>query len=163
MGYQVYYDIQQVGYPGWWIFGVGAFFISVGMIFFLARNNRSFNSMFESSDLQSKVMPIVAVIFGMIGLGAGALNYSHFAELRNAARNGEHEVAEGRVKEFVPMPAGGKGDESFVVNGQRFSYSEYDLTKGYNQTQNQGGPIREGLQVRIAHVNGEIIRLEIAR
>jgi hypothetical protein len=163
MEYQVYYNLQQTGYPSWWIFGVGLLFISVGTIFFLARNNRSFNSMFESSEFQRKVMPIFAIIFGMLWLGAGALNYSYFAELRNAAQNGKAKVVEGPVKEFVPMPYEGHADESFVVNGHRFAYSDYDLTKGFNQTQSHGGPIREGLQVRITYIDDKIIKLEIAK
>jgi hypothetical protein len=159
MEYQVYYDIQHVAYPGWWIFAVGLLFISAGVVGFLARNTPRFGS----SMFQRKVMPIYIVIFGLIGIGAGWLNYSTFAELRDAARNGKTGVAEGQVKEFVPMPDHGHGSESFVVNGHRFSYSDYDLTKGFNQSQSHGGPIREGLQVRIEHVDGKIIKLEIPK
>jgi hypothetical protein len=36
------------------------------------------------------------------------------------------------------------------------------VTQGFNDSQNHGGPMREGLRVRIADVNGEIARLEIA-
>jgi hypothetical protein len=163
MEYRVYYDIQQVAYPGWWIFAVGLLFISVGAVTFLARNNEYFSSRLWSSKFQRKVMPIYLLIFGLIGVGAGWLNYSNFAELRDTTRNGKAEVVEGLVKEFVPMPYHGHGKESFVVNGHRFSYSDYDLTKGFNQSQSHGGPIREGLQVRIAHVDGKIIKLEIPK
>jgi hypothetical protein len=104
MEYRVYYDIQQVAYPGWWIFAVGLLFISVGAVTFLARNNEYFSSRLWSSKFQRKVMPIYLVIFGLIGVGAGWLNYSNFAELRDATRNGKAEVVEGLVKEFVPMP-----------------------------------------------------------
>ena len=36
MDYQVVYDIQQVWYPGWWIFGVGIVCLLLGLalIFF---------------------------------------------------------------------------------------------------------------------------------
>jgi hypothetical protein len=163
MEYRVYYDIQQVAYPGWWVFAIALFFISAGAVAFLARNNKKFSSRYRSSDLQRKVMPIFAIIFGLLGVGAGWLNYSNFAELRDAARNGKAEVVEGQVKEFVPMPYQGHANESFVVNGHRFSYSDYDLTKGFNQSQSHGGPIKEGLQVRIEHVDGKIIKLEIPK
>ena len=49
------------------------------------------------------------------------------------------------------------------MNGQYFSYSDYDLTKGFNQTQSHAGPLKEGVQVRITHVDGSIVKLEIAR
>ncbi|MGH9970245.1 MAG: hypothetical protein ACREBG_20950 [Pyrinomonadaceae bacterium] len=61
------------------------------------------------------------------------------------------------------MPFEGHADETFVVDGHRFSYSDYDETKGFNRTQSHGGPMREGLQVRITHVDGSIVKLEIAR
>lgn len=60
-------------------------------------------------------------------------------------------------------PYSGHARETFVVNGQYFSYSDYDLTQGFNQTQSHGGPIKEGLQVRITHVDGSIVKLEIAQ
>jgi hypothetical protein len=162
MEYRVYYDIQQVIYPAWWVMAVGLLIISIGATLFLARNNKVFNSVFESSGFQKTVMPIFAIIFGMIWVALGMLSYPTFAGLRNAARDGRYEVVEGQVREFVPMPYEGHARESFVVDGHRFSYSDYDLTMGFNQSRSHGGPIREGLQVRIAHVDGKIVKLEIA-
>jgi len=37
------------------------------------------------------------------------------------------------------------------------------VTAGFNNTLSHGGPIHEGLRVRIADVDGAIARLEIAR
>ena len=107
-------------------------------------------------------MPIVISVFGSLWIGGGILNYSNFANLREAARNGSVEVAEGKVEQFVPRPPERHAQETFLVNGQYFAYSDTDLTKGFNQTRSHGGPIKEGLQVRIAHVNGSIVKLEIA-
>ena len=61
------------------------------------------------------------------------------------------------------MPHQGHSLESFEVNGHRFAYSDYIVTAGFNNTQSHGGPIREGLQVRIVAVDGRIARLEVAR
>ena len=108
-------------------------------------------------------MPIFSCVFGSLWIGAGIINYSNFASLRTAAQNGAVDVVEGKVEQFVPMPWSGHANETFVVGGQYFSYSDYDMTKGFNQTQSHGGPIHEGLQVRIAHVNGSIVKLEIAQ
>lgn len=108
-------------------------------------------------------MPVFIIFFGALLVSVGCLSYSSFVGLRDAARSGKVEVAEGQVKEFVPMPYEGHANESFVVNGHRFEYSDYDLTKGFNQSQSHGGPIREGLQVRITYIDDKIVKLEIAK
>jgi hypothetical protein len=57
----------------------------------------------------------------------------------------------------------GRGAESFAVNGHRFSYSDSVVTSGFHTTVALGGPIREGLYVRIACANGLIPRLEVGK
>ncbi len=163
MDYQVAYDIQEVMYPGWWIFGVGILFVSIGLGIILFGDSNVLDSIIEKSTKQRVVIPIVSCIFGALWIGAGVINYSNFANLRGAARNGSTEIVEGKVEQFVPMPSGGHANETFIVNGRYFAYSDYDQTKGFNQTQSHGGPMREGLQVRITHVDGPIVKLEIAK
>ena len=163
MDYQVAYDIQEVMYPGWWIFGSGIFFLSVGLGTIFFGDSKLLNSIIESSTKQRLVMPFLSCIFGALWVGAGVINYSNFANLRAAARDGSTEIVEGKVEQFVPMPYTGHAQETFIVNGRYFAYSDYDQTKGFNRTQSHGGPMKEGLQVRITHVDGSIVKLEIAK
>ena len=163
MDYQVAYDIQEVMYPGWWIFGVGIFFLSVGLGVIFFGDSKLLNSIIERSTKQRLVMPFLSCIFGALWIGTGVINYSNFANLRAAARDGSTEIVEGKVEQFVPMPYTGHAQETFLVNGSYFAYSDYDLTKGFNRTQSHGGPIKEGLHVRITHVDGSIVKLEIAK
>lgn len=79
------------------------------------------------------------------------------------AQLGRCDIIEGRVEHFHPMPAEGHEMERFEVQGVEFSYSDYVVSAGFNNTASHGGPIREGLPVRICHRDGEILRLEIAR
>ena len=69
-------------------------------------------------------------------------------------------IVEGPVTSFHPMPYSGHDYESFVVNGVGFKYSEA-VTSGFNNTASHGGPIHEGLMVRIWHYKGKILRLDI--
>jgi len=163
MEYQVAYDIQQVTYPGWWIFGSALALCSAGTAALLLRDNPTYKSIFDTTGIQRTLIPIFIFAFGLLWVALGTLNYSHFANLRNTARNGGAEVVEGQVKEFIPMPYQGHARETFVVNGHPFSYSDYDETGGFNHTQSHGGPMKEGLQVRITHVDGSIVKLEIAK
>ena len=152
MQYQVVFDIQQNWYTGWWISAIGIAIIALPIIVFYARTS------------MSKRMQFGPVVFGMLILGLGMMNFFSFIALRSAARNGNYEVVEGPVKQFVPGPfQGRKHPESFVVNNYRFSYEDNYSALGFSQTRKLGGPIKEGLQVRIAHVEGTIIKLEIAR
>lgn len=163
MDYQVAYDIQNVMYPNWWFFAVPLLMFSVGLAIIFFADREPLNSIIESSTKQRVVMPILLCVFGSLLIGAGIVNYSHFANLRTDAANGSTEVVEGKVEQFVPMPYHGHADETFIVNGRYFAYSDYDLTKGFNNTQSHGGPMKEGLQVRITHVDGSIVKLEIAK
>lgn len=79
------------------------------------------------------------------------------------ATSGNCETVEGPVEHFHPMPAEGHDMEHFDVRGVEFSYSDYVVTAGFNNTASHGGPIRQGLPVRICHRDGEILRLEVAR
>jgi hypothetical protein len=81
-----------------------------------------------------------------------------------AARDPTTPVVEGRVEGFQPAPAEGHQDETFTVGGVRFAYSDYVITGGFNQTQSHGGPIHEGVAVRIHYIPGPnvIVKLEIA-
>ena len=79
----------------------------------------------------------------------------------NAVRNHRAQVIEGVVTDFKPMPYTGHAMESFAVNGVRFEYSDFVITAGFNNTSSHGGPIREGLPVKIWYSGGEILRLDI--
>ena len=108
------------------------------------------------------LIPLSVTGFGLLWLFIGSLNYAHFASLRSLARSENIDVVEGTVTQFVPAPFESHAQESFVVNGHRFAYSEHDETTGFHQTQAQGGPVREGQRVRIAYSGRDILKLEIA-
>jgi len=94
---------------------------------------------------------------------AGTTIISRSLDASEALHGGKCEVVEGRVENFHPMPSGGHDTERFEVNGTHFSYSDFMVTAGFNNAASHGGPIREGLQVRICHQSGVILRLEVAR
>ena len=50
------------------------------------------------------------------------------------------------------MPDGGHKMETFSVDGVKFEYSDYLITKGFHQTSQRGGPITgNGQKVRISY------------
>lgn len=75
---------------------------------------------------------------------------------------GQYSVVEGPVTNFHPMPSTGHQNEAFLVNGAQFSYSDFDGSPCFNNTASHGGPIREGISVRIAYWGNCILKLEVA-
>ncbi|SRR6266436_6128365 len=88
-------------------------------------------------------------------------SYVGKAEGVKALRSRNYSTAEGRVHDFHPMPYEGHAEESFTVAGHRFSYSDYVETHCFNNTSSHGGPMREGLLVRISYSDNCILRIEV--
>ncbi len=105
---------------------------------------------------------IGAVAFGVVALGVLSL-VSQNTALRGALKAGRAVIVEGTVSDFAPQAPDGHGPESFVVSGHRYEYSSSVLSAAFNQISGQHGPIRNGLPVRIADVNGQIAKLEIQK
>jgi hypothetical protein len=160
MGYEVAYDILDAGYRYWWFPGGGVLFIVIGS--FLVKFRKT---------ISPKAPRAFVNIFAFFFLGFSCLwtaislaaTLGDYLTLRNAMRNQTADVVEGVVTNFVPMPYSGHADESFEVQGRRFSYSDFRITAGFNNTKSHGGPIDEGVRVRIWRVGNRIARLEVAK
>lgn len=85
-----------------------------------------------------------------------------YARAKNLYVHGQYSVAEGPVADFHPMPYSGHQMETFSVNGVQFSYSDYVIVPCFNNTAPHGGPIHQGLRVRIAYSGDCILKLEVA-
>ena len=117
--------------------------------------------------LQGKARRILSWCFfvfsSTIALFVSVTQYQAQHSIAKAIQDRDYSVVEGKVTNFVPMPFEGHALESFVVGGKRFTYSDYIATRGFRNTASHGGPIREGLTVRITHRGNLILRLEIAQ
>jgi len=98
--------------------------------------------------------PAVGLVFVAYVTAMGSWRAGHRLD------QGLYEIVEGPVTDYANN---GRGAESFSVNGHRFSYSDHILTSGFHTTAADGGPIREGLYVRIVNANGLIPRLKVGK
>jgi hypothetical protein len=103
--------------------------------------------------------------FGTIIIAAALTGYVTSVSILSG---NQAQVVEGQVHNLSSF-ANGKA-ESFTVEGVQFSYSEYSQSRGFHNVSSLGGPIREGLQVKIwyARIEGDpsepvILRLDIAK
>ncbi|HKF49751.1 MAG TPA: hypothetical protein VKB38_20490 [Terracidiphilus sp.] len=152
--YRLVFDIAQQGYK-WWFPACGLGIIAIGFVFhqlgklgILRRPGRLFPYFFFGFACFWTI-----VVFVSTG--------SEYRRIRSAYRDGHYKVVEGVVTNFQPMPYSGHQDECFTVELQTFCYSDYSVTPGFNNTASHGGPIYEGLPVRVAYVGNVIVRLEV--
>ncbi len=82
---------------------------------------------------------------------------------RSALRAGRYTLVEGKIANFQPGRPSCHPKEEFDVGRHHFSYGPCLLSTSFQKIAAQGGPLREGLQVRIADVDGSIVRVELAR
>jgi len=85
--------------------------------------------------------------------------------LINLASSNKCKVVEGYVEHFHPMPSSGHDSESFSVSGVPFRYSDFEITGAFNNAASHGGPIKEGLKLRINYVTSNkqnlILKIEL--
>lgn len=104
------------------------------------------------------VAPIAAAAMLAILALEGCQQWPSFA-LQQRLAAGDVTVASGSVQSsFNPN----WGTESFSVNGHRYTYVDSPYSIGFHQTAANGGPIHDGLQVRVSSIGDVIVRLEIA-
>jgi hypothetical protein len=151
--YTTVFEITQEPF-NWWFPAFGLIFIVLGTaLIFAARRWPSFT--------RAKSLGYFFVIFASLWTVVAFLGtYIIYRSAINYYHSKNYEVIEGIVESFQPMPYAGHRDECFTVRATRFCYSDYRITPEFNQTASHGGPIREGLPVRITHHNGHILRLE---
>lgn len=70
-----------------------------------------------------------------------------------AYKEGNYKTVEGYVENFDPKPLGGKGDETFEIDGVKFAYSDTNAYPGYNAIYNKDGVITEnGQHLKIGYI-----------
>ncbi len=158
MNYQTVFDVAQVNPWDGWIQALllPVFFIAISLIIVIAGpsvHRRSSDIRISVAD-NTRLNRIIAGIFcGTICLIVTSVmgaSFMHHCRALEYLKHEPHQKVEGVVSQFDPMPASGHKNESFNVNGVPFKYSDFDLTNpGFRNTTSHGGPIKDGLPVRI--------------
>lgn len=155
MTYTLYFDITQEPYPWRWL--TVLLVASALALPILIAWIRRLTSRKNVSAIA--VVPLVLTLVAAVVSSVSLYRYQH---LRGVLRSGRCAVVEGAVTAFSPMPPNEHAEEFFSVAGVRFGYSRVLLAPEFHATAIDGGPIREGLRVRITHFEGKILRLEVA-
>jgi len=98
---------------------------------------------------------------GILTAGFGWITWT--TKRRNGVRalqTGRCSVVQGPVSGFYPMPFAGHSLESFTIEHQKFSYSDFVFTPCFNNTLSHGGSIHEGLYLRVYYIDDCILRID---
>jgi len=164
MQYHVAFDIARGAPSGdaftlvpWILVGAGAILVAL----VLRHGSLPFNY-WSQRPILSKAFSFFYFGFALlIAFGSSLTIHHHNRALLDAVNVQHVAIAEGPVTNFKPMPYSGHAMERFCVLAECFEYSDYVITGGFNNTASHGGPIKEGLPVRVTYVGGVIVKLEI--
>ena len=87
-------------------------------------------------------------------------------ELKDAIASRNVMTVEGKIYNFSPAIDGERDTESFLIDGVKFKYSDYDDSYGYHKTSKQNGVIKgDGQYLRITYcsLKGKKIILKIEK
>ena len=155
------FDIADAGYKSISSPAFCLIFVAIGIILVMWRMPiRRWN---ERGAVARLILPFGFLTFAiLLTVAAFVSTYADYRAASSARQDNSAQVVEGVVTDFKPMPAAGHAMESFCVSGVCFRYSDYVVTAGFNQTSSHGGPIRDGLPVRVTYIGNTIVKLEVA-
>lgn len=152
MTYVTVFDIATSSFPFWWL----AALPPVVVAFTFAVRGLAANAFRRRLAMSTGLVTGVGFALGF------AYAYAEYATLSAARNSGQYKTIEGTTSDFREAWDEDSPRESFSVNGAVFDYSSNALTSAFHDIARNGGPIRPGQRVRIGHVDGKIIKLEIA-
>ncbi|WP_394246749.1 hypothetical protein [Vibrio profundi] len=159
MKYTTYYessslDLGQLGVVTLML----AFFLGSIFLFFRAKHIFIKKEQIQRGKLFSIGMGLFT---GLLFISSWFSIIYEYNEIMKKYREGDAYVSTGIVKNVNYIVKNGN-QESFSINEYTFKYSHNEFTSFFNKTKNIGGPIKEGLPVRVTHYEGQIIKLEIS-
>jgi len=176
--YELVYDAANGNPETWPFMPISLLVILFGAFLTFSETARSAFSRGRSKKL---MLIFSRVLFGgavLLTLLSGCSTFSKTKEAKLSSLDNTCTLIEGKVVNFKPRASEGGQNEKFKVNNITFEYSDYVFTGGFNNTASHGGPIYEGLKVRLCYFDRSnpnayisrsrpdsrvIVRLEVSR
>jgi hypothetical protein len=164
--YTVVFDARNAGVPGWEGIPIALLFLALT---YLKRQVPASKPRARALAwfLRNALFIFACTVAIVTTLGTVGSTWRVRYRLNHGDYNhGDYTLVEGVVSDFVPGDWIGHRHELWRVrSGDKdywYTYSRAIITSGTRQTQEEGGPIRNGVRVRIADMDGLIARLEVA-
>lgn len=158
MSYRVIYDVSQEPIVEPIFLWLGLLFILVGFLYVVASRQVVLNSRKENSNKLNKKKANFFLFFTILIFIA---NLAHGYITHKRLSFGKPSIVEGVIEQFKPMNYAGHDYEKFCVSNICFTYSDFITTGGFNNTSSHGGPIRQGLYMRISYMDSVIVKIEL--
>lgn len=157
----VVFDIRTADFAAWFVFTplgilLAALFIE------LVRRRRAIRG-FVASPRDPRMAGFLLASVALVGVTGYQLR-AYFAEetsLVHVLNTGQARIVEGEITDYTPQAWTGRPLESFRVGGERFSFDGFGATPAYHKRVRNGGPLREGMRVRLFEFRGNILRVEV--
>jgi hypothetical protein len=160
MSYRLIFDVCAAGYRNWWIPGEAIAVAIIACALAVAWLLRPWKRRYLPGLVW---LALVALVSGFTGVSSFRATHGRYASMCGALREGRFTTVEGPVSGFAPYDTAAQhAIEKFDVGDHHFSYNPRSHATGFHEASHGGAPIGDGLQVRIAVVEGEIARLETA-
>ena len=105
-----------------------------------------------------RIAPFIALLM-FLWVGVQGFPQWQAFDLARQQASGDVTVVSGPVTDFSSHDWTA---ECFTVEGHRYCYKDGPNDIGFHQTALNGGPVREGLEVRVTSIGSDIVRLEVA-
>lgn len=101
-------------------------------------------------------------ILGAILIILHSLTILEYNDLKQRLIQNRCQVAEGIPQNFNYRELGSHNKESFYLNGTKFEFADgLNNYLGFNVTAAHGGPIKDGVYIKIHYFKNHILKLEI--
>jgi hypothetical protein len=157
-------------YDGFWrVAGTALGFLAIGIVVLVIavtwirslRREKQWNS---KEGFKPGFLLVWSIIWILGGGSAFSVNLWRSYALVRAYRDGAAQVVEGTVQVISRQPEGGHARGDLIRIGEvRFGVDYFSLTPAYSQTIAHGGALRDGVQARVWHCDGLILRADIRR
>ena len=147
----VLYDVTRSSVIAWQDVLPSVLMIALGLLLWLRRDDKRYR-------IGSLALLGFGILVGTVSVAVAAIQ--HRALSRRLA-TGDYDRVEGAITNFSPGSFDGHTTELFTVAGHTYTFKSTVTRAGYHDVQGSNGPLRDGVVVRIADINGTIARLEL--
>lgn len=146
MEYQLLFDASRQGYA-WWMPALGLGLLAFELLLWKQRRQIPFRRELVF------VFLVFSILFtASLTIAAFTGSYGYYTKVQNRISAGQYQITEGPITNFQPGGVDGSKVESFAVNNVTFRYNAADAgIPGFKSESGLGGPLNNGLYVRVAY------------
>lgn len=157
----VVFDVRTADFASWFAF-VPLVVLLAALFVELVRRRREIRELFVARKNPHMAIYLLAGVVLAFLTGARILSYAEekneFVRVLNAD---QARVVEGEITNYTPQAWTGRPLEKFQVGSEQFSFDGFGASSAYHQRVRSGGPIQEGMRVRVFEFRGNILRVEV--